>query len=91
VASSRPSDLRTPAACAGVATSSADPGAFSMRTVLAPGSIAFTASSSEGQMTITTREWRIMKRSMARNARLMRRERLNAKFVSCCGRLECMS
>ena len=42
-------------------------------------------------MTMTTRERRIMKRSIARNTPLMTRERLKAKFESCCGRLECIS
>ncbi len=85
------SERRTAAAASGVASSSAEPGAFSISTVRAPGSIAFTVSSSDGQITMTTRERRIMKRSIARNTLLMIRERLNAKLDSCCGRLECMS
>ena len=44
-----------------------------------------------GQMTMTAWERRIISRSIARNTPRIRRDRLNAKFVSCCGRLECMS
>ena len=42
-------------------------------------------------LAMTTRERRIITRSMTRNTWRMSRERVNAKFVSCCGKLECMS
>ena len=58
---------RTAAACAAVDSPSADPGAFSMSTTRACGSMARTVSRSAGQITMTTREPRIMSRSIARN------------------------
>jgi hypothetical protein len=70
---------------------SVDPGAFSISTTSACGSMRRTVSSSDGQMTMTTRERRIITRSIARNTRRSTLERLNAKFESCWGRLECMS
>ena len=42
-------------------------------------------------MTMTTRERRTTRRSRRSNSQRSTRERLNEKFVSCCGRLECMS
>jgi len=66
-----------------VASSSADPGAFSMSTVRASGSMLRTVSSSAGQITMTTRDRRIMKRSIARNTHRISRDRLKAKLLSC--------
>ena len=86
-----PSDCLRADAASGAAPSTIEPGAFSITIVCARGSMARTVSSRAGQMTMTTRERRIMKRSISKNIRFIQRERLNAKFESCCGRLECMS
>ena len=47
-----------------------------------------TVSSRCGWITITTRERRMTNRSSTSKIRFRTRDRLNAKFVSCCGRLE---
>ena len=82
-AGARPNAARTAAACAPVAGSSAEPGAFSMSTTSAPGSIARTVASSDGQITMTTRDRVIISRSMRSNTRLTIVERVNEKFVNC--------
>ena len=80
--------MRAPEPAIGV---SPDPGAFSISTAGTPGSIPRTTSSRCGQMTTTTLDRRTTKRSIHEKAPLSARDWLNAKFVSCCGRLECMS